>query len=141
MAQFTEFFQHHIGLFAALIVAVLAFIAHELYGALSGARRIAPLDAVRLINDRNPLILDVRPAADFKKGHLMHALSVPLAQLDKQVGELGKDKSRPVVVYCALGGSSAEAARKLQGHGFTEVHPIRGGLDNWLANNLPTTVK
>ncbi len=141
MAQFTEFFQHHPGLFAALAVAVALFIANEVHGALSGGKRIGPLDAVRLINDRNALILDVRPVADFKKGHLMNALNLPLAQLDKQIGELGKDKSRPVVVYCALGGSSAEAARKLLAHGFSEVLQIRGGLDGWLASNLPTTVK
>lgn len=141
MAQFNEFFQHHAGLFAALAIAVALFIANEVHGALSGGRRIAPLDAVRLINDRNALILDVRPVADFKKGHLMNALNLPLAQIDKQVGELGKDKSRPVVVYCALGGSSAEAARKLLAHGFSEVLQIRGGLDSWLASNLPTTVK
>jgi rhodanese-related sulfurtransferase len=141
MAQFTEFFQHHPGLFAALALAVALFVANELHAMFSGATRIAPLDAVRLINDRNALILDVRPVADFKKGHLMNAVNLPVAQLDKQLGELGKDKSRPVVIYCALGGSSAEAARKLQAHGFAEVHPIRGGLDSWLASNLPTTMK
>ena len=141
MAQFTEFFHHHLALFGALAAAVALFIANELHGQLSGARRIAPLDAVRLINDRNALVLDVRPAADFKKGHLMGALNLPLARLDEHLGELGKDKSRPVLVYCALGATAAEAARRLQKHGFSEVYPIRGGLDGWLAASLPTTVK
>ena len=141
MAQFTEFFQHHLGLFAALAVVVALFIANEVHGVLSGGRRIGALDAVRLINDRNALIVDVRPVADFKKGHLMSAINLPLAQIDKQIGELGKDKSRPVVLYCALGSSSAEAARKVLSHGFSEVLQIRGGLDGWLASNLPTTVK
>jgi rhodanese-related sulfurtransferase len=141
MAQFTEFFQHHLALFAALGVSMVLFIVNEVHGAVSGAPRIAPLDVVRLINDRNALIVDVRPVADFKKGHLMNAINVPLARLDEQISELGKDKARPVVVYCALGGTSVEAAQKLQKHGFTEVHPMRGGLDSWLGANLPTTVK
>ena len=141
MAQFTEFFQHHLALFAAFGTVFLLFVANELHGQLAGARRIAPLEAVRLINDRNALIVDVRPPADFKKGHLMNAVNLPLSKIDERIGELGKDKSRPVLVYCALGGSSTEAARKIGQHGYTEVHPIRGGLDNWLASNLPTTVK
>jgi rhodanese-related sulfurtransferase len=141
MSQFTEFFQHHLALFAALGVSVALFIINEVHGVVSGAARIAPLDAVRLINDRNALIVDVRPVADFKKGHLMNAVNLPLARLDEQISELGKDKARPVLIYCALGGTSAEAAQKLLKHGFTEVHPMRGGLDSWLASNLPTTVK
>jgi rhodanese-related sulfurtransferase len=141
MAQFTEFFQHHLALFAILGGAIALFIANEVHGQLSGAARIGPLDAVRLINDRNALIVDVRPAADFKKGHLMNALNLPLARLDEQLGELGKDKARPILVYCALGNSSNEAARKLMQHGFTDVHSLRGGIDGWLASNLPTTVK
>ena len=96
---------------------------------------------MRLINDRNALVVDVRPAADFKKGHLMNAMNLPMAKLDAHIGELGKDRQRPILVYCALGGSSAEAARKILAHGYAEVYPIRGGLDNWMASNLPVTAR
>jgi rhodanese-related sulfurtransferase len=141
MAQALEFFNHHIGLFGAFGVVFMLFIANEIHGQISGARRIAPLEAVRLINDRNALIVDVRAHADFKKGHLMGALNLPLAKLEEHVSELGKDKARPIVVYCALGGPSAEAARKISKHGYAEVYPIRGGLDNWMASSLPVTAK
>jgi len=71
----------------------------------------------------------------------MNAVSLPLTTLEQHVSELGKDKARPILVYCALGGTSAEAARKITKHGYTEVYPIRGGLDNWMASNLPVTAK
>jgi rhodanese-related sulfurtransferase len=141
MAQALEFFHHHVALFAAFGAVLVLLIANELHGQFTGPARIAPLDAVRLINDRNALIVDVRPHADFKKGHLMNAVNLPLARLDEHVTELGKDKARPIIVYCALGGSAAEAARKIAKHGYTEVYPIRGGMDNWIASSLPITAK
>lgn len=141
MQQFLEFVQHHASLFFALGVLVAMFLANEIHAAVAGGKRLGPLEAVRLINDRDALVVDVRLPADFKKGHLLNALNLPLAKLEQQVGELGKDKSKPVVVYCALGGTAAEAAGKLRKLGYTEVYPLRGGINGWLGSNLPVTAK
>lgn len=141
MQQFIEFFGNHIPLFAAFFVILGLLIANEVHGSITGGKRLAPLEAVRMINDREPMIVDLRPVTDYKKGHLLNAINVPVAKLDERVAELGKDKSRPVLLYCALGGSAGEAAAKLRKLGFTEAYPIRGGLNGWLQNNLPVTAK
>jgi len=141
MSQLLEFVQHHALLFAAFGALLLLFIANEVHGALSGGVRLTPPDAVRLINDRDALVVDLRPAADFKRGHLMNALNLPAPKLEERVGELGKDKARPVLLYCALGNVAGEAALKLRKLGFSEVYPLRGGINNWQGSNLPVTAK
>lgn len=141
MQQFIEFFGNNLALFAALAAVIVLLIANEVHGSLTGGKRLSALEAVRMINDREPVIVDLRPVADYKKGHLLNAINLPVAKLDEKVGELGKDKSRPVLLYCALGGSSGEAAAKLRKLGYTEAYPIRGGLNAWLQNNLPVTAK
>ena len=103
MAQLVEFFGNHVGLFVALGVVGLLLIGNEVHGALTGGKRLSVPEAVRLINDRDPIILDVRTPADFKKGHLLNAQNAPLTKLDESLGAAGKDKSKPVLVYCALG--------------------------------------
>ncbi|MBX6420878.1 MAG: rhodanese-like domain-containing protein [Sinobacteraceae bacterium] len=141
MAQFLEFFHHHVYLFVALGVLLVLFLANELHGHLSGGVRLGPIEAVRLINDREPLVIDVRAPADYKKGHLLNAVNLPLAKLEERIGELAKERQRPVLVYCALGGAALEAAQKLRKLGFVEVYPLRGGLNGWLNSNLPVTSK
>jgi rhodanese-related sulfurtransferase len=141
MAQPLEFFHHHIALFAAFGALLALFVANEIHGAVSGGVKLAPLQAVRLINDREATVVDIRPVADFKKGHLMGALNLPLAKLEDRAGELGKDKSKPLLVYCALGSSSSEAAIRLRKLGYTEVYPLRGGINSWLGSNLPVTAR
>ena len=141
MQQFIEFFGNHLALFAALGTVMLFIVANEVHGNVTGGKRLGPLEAVRIINDREPVSVDLRPSGDFKKGHLLNAINIPLAKIEERAGELSKDKSRPVLLYCALGGSSVEAANKLRKLGFTEAYPIRGGINGWMQSNLPVTAK
>lgn len=141
MPQLLEFLFNHLVLFGAFALVLVLIIANELHGNITGGKRLSAQEAVRLINDREPLIVDLRPAADFKKGHLLNALNMPLAKLEDRVSELGKDRARPVLLYCALGGSSGEAADKLRKLGFAEAYPLSGGLNGWIQSNLPVTAK
>ncbi len=141
MQQFIEFFGNNLALFAALGIVIVLLIANEVHGSITGGKRLSALEAVRMINDREPVIVDLRAAADFKKGHLLNAINLPAAKLEEKLNELGKDKTRPVILYCALGGSSGEAAAKLRKLGFAEAYPLSGGLNGWLQSNLPVTAK
>ncbi len=139
--QLLIFVQAHPLLFIALALASTAMIANEIHGIIQGGKRLAPKDAVRLINDRDALVVDVRTQADFKKGHLLNALNLPLAKFAERAAEIGKDKARPVIVYCALGSSQTEAAARLRKLGHSEVYLLRGGLNGWLSASLPVTAK
>lgn len=141
MAQFLEFFANHPVLFTALGVVLLLLVANEVHGTVTGGKKLSVSEAVRLINDRDPVILDVRTPADFRKGHLLRALNAPLAKLDEHLGTVGKDKSKPILVYCALGSTAASATERLRKSGFAEVYPLRGGLNAWVAASMPVTTK
>ena len=99
---------------AVLAMALLAIIANEIHGSLTGGKKLSTPEAVRLINDRDACIVDVRPAADFKKGHLLGAINIPSDKLKARINELEREKSKPVILYCALGGSAGEAAKTLR---------------------------
>lgn len=141
MQQFIEFIGNNLALFAAAALIVALIIANEVHGNVTGGKRLSASEAVRMINDREPLVVDLRATSDFKKGHLLNAVNIPAAKLESRINELGKDKARPIIMYCALGGSSRESAAKLRKHGYTEVYPMRGGMNGWLQSSLPITAK
>lgn len=141
MAQFLQFMHHHTLLFVAFGVVLILLIANELYGLLSAGPRITAPQAVRLINDRDAVIIDIRPVAEYKKNHLLGAINIPAAKFKERANELAKYKERPVIVYCNMGASSPEAAKTLRTLGVGEVHPLRGGLNGWINSNLPVTKK
>lgn len=141
MSEYLQFASAHPLLMAVLTASLLAIIANEVHGNLTGGKKLSPPEVVRLINDRDARVIDVRPVADFKKGHLMGAINIPSAKLQERLGEIDKDKTRPVILYCALGGTARESAELLRKQGFAEAFPLRGGLNAWLAANLPVTAK
>ncbi|MBI2383961.1 MAG: rhodanese-like domain-containing protein [Gammaproteobacteria bacterium] len=141
MDPFLEFFGNHPYLFSALGAALVLVAANEIVGAMTGGKRLSPLEAVRLINDRDPIIVDLRAHADYKRGHLLHAVNIPFAKLDERVKELAKSPDKPVLLYCALGSVAAQASEKLKKAGVPEVYPMRGGLNGWIGASLPVTTK
>lgn len=140
-AQILAFSQDHMLLVAAFVVVLIAIAVNELHGRMSAGPRLATTDAVRLINDRNALIIDIRGTGEFKKGHLLGAINIPTAKLKESGARLGKDMERPIIVYCNMGGSSLEGAKTLRSLGYKEVYPLRGGINGWQNSNLPVTAK
>ena len=73
-------------------------------------------------------IVDVRTPAEFAEGSYPKAKNIPLAALPARTDEL-EPKDRPIVLYCASGARSAQAARLLKQAGFADVVNA-GGLDD-----------
>jgi phage shock protein E len=73
-------------------------------------------------------VVDVRTNSEYIDGHIPNSLNVPVDQLSQTAG--GWDKSQPVIVYCATGARSAEAAAYLAGQGFKKVYD-HGVSPNW----------
>src|SRR6516225_4996261 len=79
---------------------------------------------------------DVRPKDEFTLGHLPGALNIPLAELDRRLGEL--PKSREVIAYCRgpYCVLSFEAVAALRARGY-RVRRLEDGYPEWKAAGLP----
>ncbi|HQV37919.1 MAG: rhodanese-like domain-containing protein [Flavobacteriales bacterium] len=89
------------------------------------------------IDKDDALLLDVRTPKEFAQGHIEAA-----ANADWLGGELlndvsGIDKTKPVLLYCAVGGRSGKAMAAMIKAGFTDVHDLKGGFNAWEADKLP----
>jgi len=82
-------------------------------------------------------LIDVREPDEYSGplGHIEGARLVPLAELEKRVGEL--DRGRPIITVCRSGARSAQAAVLLQKAGFPSVANLAGGMLRWRAAGYP----
>ena len=87
----------------------------------------------------NEAIIDVRTPEEYSSGHLINAKNMNWngGNFDAQIATI--DKSTPVFVYCAAGGRSASAAKKMRSVGFKEVYDLSGGIIDWRKAKLPET--
>jgi rhodanese-related sulfurtransferase len=65
----------------------------------------------KLNSDDPPLMIDIRPVADYygtgdsKYGHIPNALSIPMLELESRLEELEEYKDKEIVAMCPGGGS------------------------------------
>lgn len=141
MERVTEFVANHPILWSLLGLVLLALLGTELFRLLRGQRPIPPSEAVRLINSSDAVVVDVRSAADYRKGHILNAVHVPLAGIDERAKEITKDHDRTIVCYCAIGSAAPQACTKLRKLGYHNVYALKGGLSAWQGAGLPVTTK
>ena len=75
--------------------------------------------------DEGALVIDVRSKQEFDSGHLSMAKLIPLNDMKNKIKKLGKDKDRPIVVYCQSGARAGAAKSLLKNEGFLNV--VNGG--------------
>jgi rhodanese-related sulfurtransferase/DNA-binding transcriptional ArsR family regulator len=81
------------------------------------------------------LVLDVRPAEEFRSGHVPGAVSIPLAELQRRIGELPADVEIVAYCrgpYCLL---AFEAVDVLRRRGLS-ARRLRDGFPEWRAAGL-----
>jgi rhodanese-related sulfurtransferase len=103
----------------------------------AGGASVSTLEATQLINRQDALILDVRNAEEFQKGHILNARNIPLPQLDARHSDIVRYKEKPVIVACESGSRSGAAAAVLRKQGFAKVFSLSGGIAAWQQAGLP----
>jgi rhodanese-related sulfurtransferase len=96
-------------------------------------------DVKTLVAQGRAQLLDVRPASEYNREHLPHAVNVPLENMTAATTKILR-KDQAVIVYsndyqCDL---SARAAWRLESMGFQEVYRYTAGKADWLAAGLET---
>ena len=103
----------------------------------TGGPWVSTLEATQLINRSDALIVDLRGAEDYAKGHILGARNIPLADLERRAGELDKHKAKPLILHCGDGNRAGGGVAVLRRKGFDSVHNLAGGYSAWLQAGLP----
>jgi rhodanese-related sulfurtransferase len=136
-AELAAFAGRHPILSLALAGITLAILYNEIAGRFSGFRRVGPAQLTGMINRDDALVVDLRPAADFEKGHIAGAKNVQMAQFDPENKHLAPAKALPVVLVCKSGETASGAAKRLRKAGFANVNVLEGGILAWQSADLP----
>ena len=91
-----------------------------------------------LVSGTAPFILDVRSKEEWDaNGHIDGAINVPVVDVPANLAQLPADKAAPIVVLCASGHRGALTKMYLEFLGYTSVRNLNGGMNGWVAAELP----
>ena len=85
-----------------------------------------------------PYLLDVRSAEEITNNGLIEgANNIPTGEVWSRLAELPQEKDAKIVVICQSGHRGAMVMMALRMNGFTEVTNLAGGMNAWVAAELP----
>lgn len=121
-------------------IFVVLFVVASFFACNSDAQNAA-MDSNTFetaMNSGTYQLLDVRTAGEFQSGHLKNSLQADWNNQDQFVDRIKYlDKAKPLLVYCASGVRSGNAAQYLVGIGFKSVQNLKGGLNAWKLEGKP----
>jgi rhodanese-related sulfurtransferase len=132
-----QFIQSNIWLILIALASGIMLLWSLVGNRLRGVKEVDCAGALQLINHKEALVLDVREAEEFSGGHLLNAKHIPLGKLRERVGELERQREKPLLVVCRSGQRSATACAVLGREGFAQVYNLSGGVMAWQKANLP----
>jgi rhodanese-related sulfurtransferase len=92
---------------------------------------------------RDALLVDARDAADYRKGHIAGAVSLPLGTVEERLSAFLRRAplTATLVVYCNGFDchDSGKLGQRLLAAGYREVYVYLGGFPEWQAAGYPVT--
>lgn len=89
-------------------------------------------ETIKTMLDNNALVVDVRSPMEFKMGHIKGSKNIPLGSVQNKLATF-KKMDRPIVLCCASGNRSGQAASFLKAQG---VNCENGGSWSQVRNML-----
>lgn len=85
----------------------------------------------QVMDSGNAVLIDVRQPSEYRAGHIIGAINIPLRELDEHLSDIPTDKE--IVLYCSTGFRSAMGVMALHLQGFTHVRGFPPSLAGWQA--------
>ena len=133
MADLLVFVSEQWLLVSALLLLVYGFIFLEQTRA---GKQLSVHEVTRLMNADEAYLVDVRDAKEYALGHINSALNIPSVKIDERMAELESEREKVIILVDKHGQHAAAVGRKLRQAGF-KVNRLRGGMGEWLVQNLP----
>lgn len=96
-----------------------------------------PVHEARARQERGAILVDVREDHERIAGLPAGALALPIGHLADTAADRLPDRTREILVLCASGRRSRQAAGMLARMGYARTASVRGGFQRWCAEGLP----
>ncbi|UTC62164.1 rhodanese-like domain-containing protein [Treponema sp. OMZ 787] len=77
-------------------------------------------------NKDSILVIDVRTYDQYKKGHIVHSINIPVHEIKYRLKEIEDWKNKPIYIYSETNDESFKAAQILVENRFTQIYNADG---------------
>ncbi|MCR1822815.1 MULTISPECIES: rhodanese-like domain-containing protein [Terrisporobacter] len=115
-----------------LVVTLSSAIGCSSKGSGESYNEIDSAKTIELVNEtKETLVIDVRGADAYAKGHLANAINIPFDEFEGKISDLEGYKDQTIVLICNTGNKSGKAGKMLVDKGFTKVYNAEDGMEEY----------
>lgn len=140
--EIIPFFKNHPLLSLGWIALFIIIVYLTVKSKLSKVKIISNAQTINMMNKENAVVVDLRSADHFKKGHITEALNIlPVDIKNGSIKLLEKHIESPVILVDDNGMSANTSGDILAKQGFAQVFVLKDGIAGWNGENLPLVKK
>ncbi len=134
MEHLPDFILNHLVLVSLLVLLIISWLGID--RASKGAS-VSPFELSQSVNQDTAVVLDIRSASDFHKGHIAQSINIPFGELKDRLHQLDKYAGKSMIIVCQSGVTAIPATQLLKQSGYRQVSKLEGGINRWRQDNLP----
>lgn len=110
-------------------------------------KQVSAAEAVKLIDNKDTVFVDVRETSETERGIIPKAVHAPRGMLEFHIDPKGPahkevfSQEKSFIFYCGSGGRSALAGATAKQMGLNNVSHIQGGFPAWISAGGPVGAK
>ena len=139
MEQISQFATRHWQLVVGFVVMLIIVAIYEYIMMKKQGKTLSTDQAIEQINHFSAVVIDLRAAEIYKKGHIIGAIRASIS--DFKLPKMHQYKDKPLILVCARGVESQAASAALRAQGFAHVMVLSGGISAWQTAHLPLVKK
>ncbi len=130
-----EFTGNHPYLMIALLFSIAVIISAELRRRRSNG--VSASEVVRLINQEDAQVVDLRDEAAFKAGHIIDSKNLQASKVNDDFAVLKLKLDKPVILVCQMGTNAGSVVKQFTDKGCEQVYNLQDGIYGWEKAKLP----
>lgn len=136
-------FAHKHTLLTVSWVAIFAMVIYTYFkSATEKFKTVQYSEAIRLINNEDALVVDLRTLDEFQRGHIINSVNLlPSDIKNANLGKIEQHKEKALILVDANGVNASTSAALLSKQGFNKVYLLKEGISAWTGANLPIVKK
>ena len=110
---------------------LLIFILVILTGCNQQVNEISSMEAQKLIEEEEVIVLDVRSVDEYNQGHIENAINIPYEEIDDKIDNIIMYKNKKILLYCRTHNRSRIALETLKKHDFKNIYLMYEGYSEY----------
>lgn len=135
-----NFIIKNIFIIIALIIIIIFLIIIEVKDYKYKKNGLTPQEAIRLLNNNNAIIIDLREELLFNECYILNSINIPFNKINENKNILMRYKKNLVIII-ENKKNNKKAINTIKSYGCNNIMYIIDGIDSWIKNELPVYKK